>query len=187
VRLNFAFLDSVFLYYVYTLMYTKFPWALQQSEESSLKNRGKIVQWISLALILCAPVTGIFGAALSLLQTNRTISNAGSVKGIGVGIYWDSACTNRTSSINWGMLDPSSNKTVTVYIRNEGNAAATLSKATQNWNPSTASSYMTLNWNYASQTLNVNQVLQTKLTLVVSPTISGIMNFSFDTTITATG
>jgi hypothetical protein len=85
------------------------------------------------------------------------------------------------------MLDPGSNKTVTVYIRNEGNAVATLSEATQNWNPSTASSYMTLNWNYASQNLSVNQVLQTKLTLVVSPTVSGIMNFTFDITITATG
>ena len=155
--------------------------------ESSLKNRTKIILGVSLALVLCALATGIFGTALSLLQTNRTIPNAGSVKGIGVGIYWDSACTNRTSSINWGLLDPGSNKTVTVYIRNEGNAVATLSKAAQNWNPSTASSYMTLNWNYAGQTLSVNQVLQVKLTLVVSATVSGITNFSFDILITATG
>ncbi len=152
-----------------------------------MKNRTKIILGVSLALVLCALATGIFGTALSLLQTNRTIPNAGSVKGIGVGIYWDSACTNRTSSINWGLLDPGSNKTVTVYIRNEGNAVATLSKAAQNWNPSTASSYMTLNWNYAGQTLSVNQVLQVKLTLVVSATVSGITNFSFDILITATG
>ncbi len=109
------------------------------------------------------------------------------MKGIGVGVYWDSACTNRTSSINWGLLDPGSNKTATVYVRNEGNAVATLSEAAQNWNPSNASSYMTLNWNYAGQALNVNQVLQVKLTLTVSPTVSGITNFTFDTTITATG
>jgi hypothetical protein len=76
---------------------------------------------------------------------------------------------------------------VTVYVRNEGNVAATLSRATQNWNPATASSYMTLSWNYAGQTLNVNQVFQTRLTLAVSSTISGITNFSFDITITATG
>jgi hypothetical protein len=64
---------------------------------------------------------------------------------------------------------------------------ATLSKAEQNWNPTTASSYMTLSWNYAGQTLSVNQVLQVKLTLDVSSTVSGITNFSFDLTITATG
>jgi len=141
----------------------------------------------SLALVLLALAIGVFGAVLSLLQANRTIPNAGSVKGIGVGIYWDSACANQTSLINWGLLDPGSNKTMTVFIRNEGNAVVTLSEVAQNWNPSTASSYMSLNWNYTGQTMSVNQVLQVKLTLVVSPTVSGITNFSFDITITATG
>ena len=155
--------------------------------ESSLKNRSKIAFGTLLALILCALATGIFGTVLSVRTNSRIISNAGSVKGIGVGIYWDSACTNRTSSINWASLDPGSNKTVTLYIRNEGNAVATLSKAEQNWNPSTASNYMTLNWNYAGQTLSVNQVLQVKLTLIVSLTVSGITNFSFDLTVSATG
>jgi hypothetical protein len=155
--------------------------------ESFLENRGKIIVGISLALVLCALAIGIFRTGSSLLQTNRTILNAGSVKGVGVGIYWDSACTNRTSSINWGFLDPGSNKTVTVYIRNEGNTVTTLSKVAQNWNPSSASSYMTLNWNYAGQTLSVNQALQVRLTLVVSSTVSGITNFSFDIIITATG
>jgi len=155
--------------------------------ESFLRNRRKIILRVSLALVLGALVTGIFGTALTLVQTSRTISSAGSVKGIGVGIYWNSACTNPTSSIDWGLLDPDSSKTVTVYVRNEGNYAATLSKASQNWNPSAASSYMTLNWNYAGQTLSVNQVLQIRLTLVVSPTISEITSFSFDITIIATG
>lgn len=152
-----------------------------------LKNKGKILLGVSLVLVFGALAISIFGIVLSSVQTSRTISNAGAVKGIGVGIYWNSACTNRTSSVNWGLVEPGSNKTVTVYVKNEGNAAATLSKATQNWNPSTASSYMTLNWNYAGQTLSVNQVLQIKLTLVVSSTTSGITNFSFDITITATG
>ena len=151
-----------------------------------MKNKGKIALVI-LALVSCTLATGILGTALSSTQTSRIISNVGSVKGIGVGIYWDSACTNRTSSINWGSLDPGSNKTVTIYVRNEGNAVATLSKAEQNWNPSAASSYMTLSWNYAGQTLSVNQVFQVKLTLIVSSTVSGITNFSFDLTVSATG
>jgi hypothetical protein len=155
--------------------------------ESYSKNRTKAILWVSLGLIFGALFVGLLGTTLSLVQTSRTVSSAGSVKGIGVGIYWNYACTDRTSSIDWGLLDPGSNKTVTIYVRNEGNAVTTLSKAAQNWNPSTASSYMTLNWNYAGQTLSVNQVLQIKLTLVVSPTISGITSFSFDITITATG
>jgi hypothetical protein len=109
------------------------------------------------------------------------------VKGIRVGIYWNSACTNQTSSINWGMVNPGSNKTVTVYVRNEGNTIITLSKTIQSWNPSNASSYMTLNWNYTSQSLSVNQVLTIGLTLSVSSTISGISSFSFSLTIIGNG
>jgi hypothetical protein len=155
--------------------------------ESYSKNGRGIILRVSLAFIFGALLIGLLGTTLSLVQTSRTVSSVGSVKGIGVGIYWNSACTNRTSSINWGLLEPGSNKTVAIYVRNEGNAVTTLSKAAQNWNPSAAPSYMTLNWNYAGQTLSVNQVLQVKLTLVVLPSIAGITSFSFDITITATG
>lgn len=151
-----------------------------------MRNKGKIALGI-LALVSCALAVGILGTALSLTQASRVVPNVGSVKGIGVGIYWDSACTNRTSSVSWGFLDPGSNKTVTVYVRNEGNVIVTLSKVEQNWNPSTASSYVTLRWNYLGQTLSVNQVFQAKLTLVVSSTVSGITNFGFDLTVTAAG
>jgi len=154
--------------------------------ESSSEGSRKIPLVISFALVLVIISASILGAALSAIQTNRTISNAGSIRGIGVSIYWDGACTNQTSSINWGAIDPGANKTIRVYVRNEGNAATTLSMAAQNWNPSTASSYLTLRWNYDGQTLSVNQVLQTRLTLTVSRTISGITSFSFDITITAT-
>ena len=141
---------------------------------------------VSSAILLCAIALGIFGIA-SALQSGKVIPNSGSVKGIRVGIYWNSACTNQTSSINWGMVNPGSNKTVTVYVRNEGNTIITLSKTIQSWNPSNASSYMTLNWNYTSQTLSVNQVLTIGLTLSVSSTISGISSFSFSLTIIGNG
>jgi hypothetical protein len=155
--------------------------------ESSLEQRKRVMLESSLAILLCAVAIGILGVGLSLIQAGRTIANVGSVKGVGVGIYWDSACTNGTSSINWGILDPGSNKTATIYVRNEGNAVVTLSKTTQNWIPTNASNYMSLNWNYANQTLSVNQVLQVSLALVVSPTVTGITSFSFDITITAAG
>lgn len=155
--------------------------------ESHLEKNEKVVFRIVLLLALCALASGIFGTALSLLQTSRTISNVGSVKGIGVGIYWDLTCTNRTSSINWGLLNPGSNKTVWIYVRNEGNSVVVLSKTVQNWNPSNVQSYVSFNWNYINQTLSVNQVLRLSLTLIVSSTVSGITNFSFDVTISATG
>jgi len=167
-------------------MYTKFE-PVVPMVRNAMREKEKIIVEVSLALVFTALVAGILGTVSSLVQTNRTISSAGSITGIGVGIYWNSVCTNRTSSINWGLIDPGSNKTVTVFVRNEGNTAATLSKATGSWNPSTASSYLSLNWDYTGQNLSVNQVLKVKLTLTVSKTISGITSFGFDITIIATG
>jgi len=123
--------------------------------------------------------------AMSSIQTNTKISNQGALKTVGVGVYWDAALTNKISSIDWGMLEPGSNVNKTVYIRNEGNAAATLSMTTSNWNPSNASNYITLTWNYGGQTLNVNEAIQVKFTLSASSSVTGITNFSFDITITA--
>ena len=123
----------------------------------------------------------------SLVLTSKTIPNVGVVKAVGVGVYWDAALTNKVSSIDWGVLDPGSNKNVTVYIRNEGNSAVSLTMNTANWNPSTASNYMTLTWNYGGQSINVGAVIQVKLTLSVSASVAGITNFSFDINIVASG
>jgi hypothetical protein len=127
------------------------------------------------------------GITLAAIQNRKTVPSSASIRGVGVGVYWNSACTNQTSSINWGMLDPGTSETMTIYIRNEGNTRITLSDTTQNWNPSASSSYVTMNWDYSGQTLNPNQVLTVSLTLSVSSTISNITSLTFDITITASG
>lgn len=153
-----------------------------------MKRKESIVAGAAVALVLYTLALTAFGPLVSsAIMNNKTVSSNGSVKGVGVGIYWNQACTNATSSISWGTLDPGSNVNKTIYIRNEGNTAATLSMTTSNWNPTNASSYMTLSWNYGGQTLSVYQVVQVKLTLSVSSSVTGITNFSFDITITASG
>jgi len=99
---------------------------------------------------------------------------------MGVGVYWDSGCSNSVTSVNWGTVEPGSTNHVTVYIRNEGNAAETLSSTAENWNPSTASMYMSLTWDYGGQVIDVGEVVQVTLSLSVSASITGITSFSFD-------
>jgi hypothetical protein len=152
-----------------------------------LLEKRNIILKVSSTVILCALAIGVFGTALALRQSSKTVPNSASIKGVRVGIYWDSACTNQTSAINWGTLESGTNKTVKIYVRNEGNTPSTLSRTVQNWNPSTTPNYVTLSWNYAGQTLTANQVIQVNLTLAVAPTVSGITNFTFDVTITASG
>jgi hypothetical protein len=152
-----------------------------------LEKKEGIVIGATAGLVMYTLALTLLGPAISAAVANRTVANTGSIKTVGVGVYSDQAATSPLSSINWGTLDPGSNVNKTVYIRNEGTAAATLSMSTSNWSPSNAATYMTLSWNYNGQTVNVNQVVQVKFTLAVSSSVSGITNFSFDITITATG
>jgi hypothetical protein len=117
---------------------------------------------------------------MSAVQTSITVSTTGTISAMGVGVYWNSGYTNRTSTINWGTLDPGTQKSFTVYIRNEGNTAVTLTQSTSNWSPSTASNYLSLTWNYNGQTINPGSSIQITLTLTVNAGITGVTSFSFN-------
>jgi hypothetical protein len=72
-----------------------------------------------------------------------------------------------------------------LYVRNEGTQPVTLSKALANWNPTSLSSYLTINWDYNNQTLTPSSTVAVTLSLTVSATTQATANFSFDTIITA--
>ena len=106
---------------------------------------------------------------------------------ISLGLYSNSACINELSSVTWGQLTRGTTKTQTIYVRNEGKNPITLAKGLTNWNPQTASSYITLNWNYTNQAVNSGSVVAVTLTLTVSSSAPTITSFTFSTVITASG
>jgi len=146
------------------------------------------MQKISVGALLALIVAGVFLSlvASGALVAYQKVQNTGIVTAVGVGVYSNSACTSKVSSIDWGSLTPSSTVSKTIYIRNEGNKRLSLSMTTGNWNPQSASNYITLTWNRGGTVLEVGQVVQATLTLSVSPSISGVTSFSFEITITGT-
>ena len=131
------------------------------------------------------------GQFFSFTSTESSIESGGSVKKINVGVYWDGNCNSNVSFIDWGEIEPGSEKNVSLFIRNEGTVAAGLFLSTDYWNPSNASKFMTLSWDYDGQTLapfdeDSSDILPVTLTLQVSPSVSGIKSFSFDVIIGAT-
>lgn len=119
-------------------------------------------------------------AALGALSNSKSLQSYGTVKTVNVGVYWNSGCTNATSTVNWGVLSPGTSSSVTLYVRNEGSAAVRLSLTTQNWNPASASSYMGLSWNREAQSVSAGTVAAAVLTVSVYSNVTGIANFSFD-------
>jgi hypothetical protein len=142
----------------------------------------------SLAKIgVVASVLASIAVVYALTYTSAYVRSVGTVKALGVGVYWDKSCSQAVSSIDWGLAQPCSVKNVTIYIRNEGNAPITLSLQTSNWNPPNAADYISLSWNYKGQAINANQVIAVTLTLSISSSIQGITSFSFDIIFLAVG
>jgi len=138
-------------------------------------------------LAVAATVIVVSVLATSLLSAYQKIPNAGNVKAVGVGVYWDEACTNNVTFIDWHFLEPEATKSVTVYIQNKGNTPVVLNMTTDNWNPASASDDITLSWNREGYVLNTTvPVVETLLTLSVSPDITEVMSFEFDIIITGT-
>ena len=129
-----------------------------------------------LTIVVLASITGGFGSFKSFVRADY-------VKCTGVGIYWDQECINTTLAFEFGQINPGSNKTLTIYIRNEYSYPVILTLETSNWNPSASADYISLHWNYSSQVLNVNKVIPIEITLTVNASIYGISNFNFNTNI----
>jgi len=155
------------------------------SEEDRRMSVRQRIALKPLAILLS--IVALTALASGFIQSSVRIVGRGIVKVVGVGVFWDVSCTNPVSFIDWGMVEPGSMNNVTVYVRNEGNVAANISLATENWNPSSASDYLALSWNYDGRPLNPLEVAQVTLTLAVSPSVQGIESFSFDIMISISG
>jgi hypothetical protein len=134
-----------------------------------------------------AIVLASIAVVYALTSVSVHLSSVGTVKALGVGVYWDSGCSQTVSSIDWGLAEPGAVKNVTVYARNEGNAPITLSVQTANWNPANATNYISLSWNYGGQAIGANQVVAVTLSLSISSSIQGITTFSFDIVVVGSG
>ena len=99
---------------------------------------------------------------------------------IEIDVYGDSACTQVLSSVGWGEIEAGSSKTRDMYVKNNGDDSVSLSMLTENWNPSEASNYLQLSWDYDGGIIVSGEVRQITLVLSVSSSAGGIDGFSFD-------
>ena len=102
-----------------------------------------------------------------------------------LGIYWDGSCTQRVSSIRWGVLSPGERKLFSLYVRNEGNMTVSLILNASNWVPADASRYLSFSWRSNNRTVEVGKTAKVNLTLLVSRNIRGILDFAFDVVVGA--
>lgn len=134
------------------------------------------------ALLLLMIALATIAAIPSSWKDGVLIPNVTAVVGtIGVGVYWNPDATNSCQSIYWGQLSPGSKKSIVVYLKNEGKEPIFYLLSTERWYPVNASSYMTLQSDCdGTRRASSGSVRQVSLTLLVSPRIYGIVDFSFE-------
>jgi hypothetical protein len=159
------------------------------------------MSWESIAKLKKIPIAAVIALVVTaialtlttaaVLSTNKTIHlngamDSGTINTINLGVYSDSDCTQAVTALNVGTLNPGGTATQTIYIKNIGNVAETLTMTTNNWTPTIAPTYLTLTWNRQNTVLNAEASIQATLTLTVATNTGSLTTFSCDVTLTGT-
>jgi hypothetical protein len=136
-----------------------------------------------IALIITALALAVTTAAI---LSNQTVPLNGTINAVNLGVYSDSGCTQAATALNVGALNPGATTNQTVYIKNTGNVPETLTMTAANWNPTNASSSLTLTWNRQNTVLNAGTSIQATLTLTAASNTGTLTTFSCDVTLTGT-
>jgi archaellum component FlaG (FlaF/FlaG flagellin family) len=140
-----------------------------------------------LVVVLTVAAFALAALTLGAITVTQNVSSSGVVTDSNIGVYSDSGCTTNMTSINWGSVAAGGTATQTVYVKDTGTGAMTLSLAVSNWSPSGASTYITISWNKQGTQLSAGQSVAATLTLTVSSSVTGITSFSNTITISGTG
>jgi len=145
-------------------------------------SRRKIVLGAVFAIVAVLMIAGV----LAVITSTRTIPSSGTIRGVNLYIYSDSALHNAVTSIDWGTADSGATVDRTIYIWNNGTSSMTLGLSTANWIPSNATNALSISWDAGGATVTANSTQQATLTLHVDPSFTTGMTFSVDITITGT-
>jgi hypothetical protein len=153
------------------------------------KSLDKKIVIVTAALLICVSALSFVTPAISKKpeRTAKDSPSSGAVDGaVGIETYWDSKCTQRVSSIEWGSLEPGTTKTVTLFLKNRGKNPVTLSYYVSDLQPTEIANYLTMTWDYTGQAITFKEVTQVIFTLCVSENAETIAAFSFDIDIVTT-
>ncbi len=107
----------------------------------------------------------MFIVAIYSNSNSARLTNSATLYSIGVGAFSDTACTQNLTELNWGTIYAGDNKTLSFFLRNEGNTNITLSFTYGNWTPAQAVDIFTLQWSYSGVVLGPNSVYGLSFTL----------------------
>ena len=142
------------------------------------KNKGmKIAYTLLLALMLIE--VSVFSFAI--YQPFKRVSAGGTIQGEGVDLFYDSACTDNVTLLDWGDVIPGTETVWVLYLKNVGNVNGTFYVYTGNWSSPIADQYLTFSWNYtAGMIVEPDIAIPVEFVLACDPDVDNFKDFSFD-------
>lgn len=116
-----------------------------------------------------------------------SLRSVSAIEASSLGVYWDPGLSEPADSIDWGLLRPGEATNVTLYLVNETPSPVNLSMNASEWIPASASGHIYLAWSHERRIMAPGAVLESDLSLTVSPDIVDIETFSFTIELTAEG
>lgn len=147
-------------------------------------SKGRIIVGLIIAILVGA-------VSFSYYQETRTGSQNIQVTGIllggdlNFGVYEDAFGETPAESINWGVLEPGQIATRELWVRNDDIIAISCTLSSSNWLPEGSDQYLSIDWNWGQSLLGPGRARKVTFTLTVSPSITGIDDFSFTVTVNA--
>jgi len=140
-----------------------------------------------LIIILTIFAFSLAASTLAAISVNQNLPSSGIVTTTpNLSVYSNSDCTSTLTSIPWGSMTAGDTITNTIYIKNTGTGTLILGLTASNWTPTEASTYITYSWDKQGTQLSAGQSTQAIITATVSPSITGITDFSSTISITGT-
>lgn len=149
--------------------------------------------YVLIAFIISISVFSGF-SVIGILQSTERISSSGIIvqpnpspplppppePGIDIDVFCDYQCTEIMTNIEWGDIVVGESVKHTMWVKNSGDSDVFINLDEDNWNPISASEYLSITWDYDGVPISPGSVRQISLSLNVSPNIQGIDTFYFD-------
>jgi hypothetical protein len=123
-----------------------------------------------------------------LLTAQKAVPASGAIThSVGIGVYTDQAAITPCTNIDLGSLTAYSSNTQVIYVKNTGNTTETLHLTTTDWNPTAASTILSLTWDKEDTPLSAGSVTTATLTLSMGQDTGVVDSFDFNIIIEGLG
>ena len=136
---------------------------------------------IALLLIVFIPVTyAAMTYKITIISTGNIIIN-------GIEAFTNEDFSRANIPIKWRDMSPGERDTKTIYIKNTSTIQVTVSMTVTDWSPASAVGSINIQWNSEGALIQPGAAIPVVITCTVSPTTTGLTNYSCNINIIATG